>query len=142
MRTIKANKTQFYELLKKYCPYELPQMKDTDFEKAMRADAYWLRFSNQKFQWVVAYMEMFCDRPMLRITCRMDDCDMTIPVMEKDVADMVRQTGLRENEKMHPWIIRWTDDGKQVCYTGTKKEVEKYAEVRCKELGKPGYIIA
>ena len=142
MRTIQANKTQFYELLKKYCPYELPQMKDTDFEKAMSRNAYWLRFSNEKFQWVVAYLEMFCDRPTMRITCRMDKYDKVIHVMEKDVVDMVRQIGFQENEEMHPWIIRWTDDGKQECYTGTKKEVEKYAEVRCKELGKPGYIIA
>ena len=75
MRTIKANKTQFYELLKKYCPYTLPRIENTAYEKANRADAYWLRFSNPEGQWVIAYLEMFCNRPTMRISCRLDHYD-------------------------------------------------------------------
>ena len=84
MRTIKANKTQFYNLLQKYSPYELPALKDTAYEKATRADAYWLRFSNPEGQWVIAYLEMFCNRPTMRISCRLDHYDKTITVAEED----------------------------------------------------------
>lgn len=84
MRTIKANKTQFYELLKRYCPYTLPRIENTAYEKANRADAYWLRFSNSDGQWVIAYLEMFCNRPTMRISCRLDHYDKTITVAEEE----------------------------------------------------------
>lgn len=140
MRTIKANKTQFYELLQKYSPYTLPQIKDTAYEKATRADAYWLRFSNLAGQWVIAYLEMFCNRPTMRISCRLDHYDKTITVAEEDVKDMVREAS-RGDRREHVWTIRWTDDSGIDSYTGTEEDAEKYAAEKCKELGKPGYIL-
>lgn len=141
MRVIKANKTQFYNLLQKYSPYELPKIKDTAYEKATRADAYWLRFANKEGQWVIAYLEMFCDRPTMRISCRLDHYDKTITVEETDVADMVQEIS-RGERRERVWVIRWTDDSGSECYTGTEEDVEKYAAMRCMELGKRGYVIA
>lgn len=141
MRTIKANKTQFYELLKRYCPYTLPRIENTAYEKANRADAYWLRFSNSDGQWVIAYLEMFCNRPTMRISCRLDHYDKTITVAEEDVKDMVREVS-RGERREHVWVIRWTDDSGSECYTGTEEDVERYAAMRCRELGKRGYVIA
>ena len=141
MRTIKANKTQFYNLLQKYSPYELPALKDTAYEKATRADAYWLRFSNPEGQWVIAYLEMFCNRPTMRIRCRLDYYDKTITVAEEDVKDMVREAS-RGERREHVWVIRWTDDSGRDCYNGTEEGVERYAAMRCRALGKRGYVIA
>ena len=142
MRTIKANKTQFYELLQKYSPYTLPQIKDTAYEKATRADAYWLRFSNREGQWVIAYLEMFYNRPTMRISCRLDHYDKTITVAEEDVKDMVQEISRGGERREHTWVIRWTDDSGSECYTGTEEDVERYAAIRKRELGKPGYVIA
>lgn len=136
MRTIKANKTQLYELIKKYCPYELPKMKDTDFEKATRRDAYWLRFSDPEYRYVVVYCEMFCNIPTLRITCRSDEYDTTIRVKETDIKELVR-----ESRREHVWTIRWTDNSGIDSCRGTEEEAERYAAEKCKELGKPGYIL-
>ena len=141
MRTIKTNKTQFYNLLQKYSPYELPALKDTAYEKATRADAYWLRYANKEGQWVIAYLEMFCNRPTMRISCRLDHYDKTITVAEEDVKDMVREVS-RGERREHVWVIRWTDDRGSECYTGTEEDVERYAAMRCRELGKRGYVIA
>ena len=141
MRTIKTNKTQFYNLLQKYSPYELPELKDTAYEKATRADAYWLRYANKEGQWVIAYLEMFCNRPTMRISCRLDHYDKTITVAEEDVKDMVREVS-RGERREHVWVIRWTDGSGSECYTGTEEDVERYAAMRCRELGKRGYVIA
>lgn len=140
MRTIKANKTQFYNLLRKYSPYELPALKDTAYEKATRADAYWLRFSNQEGQWVIAYLEMFCNRPTMRISCRLDHYDKTITVEEEDVKDMVQEIS-RGERREHVWTIRWTDDSGIDSCRGTEEDAERYAAEKCREHGKAGYIL-
>lgn len=140
MRTIKANKTQFYNLLRKYSRYELPALKDTAYEKATRADAYWLRFANKEGQWVIVYLEMFCDCPTMRISCRLDHYDKTITVEEEDVKDMVQEIS-RGERREHVWTIRWTDNSGIDSCRGTEEEAERYAAEKCRELGKPGYIL-
>lgn len=140
MRAIKANKTQLYELIKKYCPYTLPRIENTVYEKANRADAYWLRFSNQEGQWVIAYLEMFCNRPTMRISCRLDHYDKTITVAEEDVKDMVREIS-RGERREHVWTIRWTDNSGIDSCRGTEEDAERYAARKCREHGKPGYIL-
>ncbi|WP_371296813.1 hypothetical protein [Ruminococcus sp.] len=89
MRTIKINKTQMYGLLQKYCPYILPKMKVVEHEKANRADAYWMRFADPDGKYVTAYLEMHCEEPKLRITCKMDDYDRTIKIDPKDIEEYV-----------------------------------------------------
>ena len=119
----------------------MPTLKDTAYEKATRADAYWLRYANKEGQWVIAYLEMFCNRPTMRISCRLDHYDKTITVAEEDVKDMVREVS-RGERREHVWVIRWTDDSGSECYTGTEEDVERYAAMRCREIGKRGYVIA
>lgn len=89
MRTIKINKTQMYGLLQKYCPYILPKIKDVEYEKANRADAYWMRFTDWKGMYVTVYLEMHCEEPKMRITCKMDDYDRTIKIDPKDIEEYV-----------------------------------------------------
>ena len=138
MRTIKTNKTQFYNLLQKYSPYELPTLKDTAYEKATRADAYWLRYANKEGQWVIAYLD--CGRPTMRISCRLDHYDKTITVNETDIKGMIREIS-RGERREHVWTIRWTDDSGIDSCRGTEEDAEKYAAEKCRELGKPGYIL-
>lgn len=89
MKTIKTNKTQLYGLLQKYSPYILPKIKATEYEKAYRADAYWLRFSDPDGKSVKVYLEMHCNQAKMRITCKADDYDQTIKVDSKDVEKYV-----------------------------------------------------
>ena len=77
----------------------------------------------------------------MRISCRLDHYDKTITVAEEDVKDMVREVS-RGERREHVWVIRWTDDSGSECYTGTEEDVERYAAMRCRALGKRGYVIA
>ena len=89
MKTIKINKTQMYGVLQQYSPYILPKIKAVEYEKANRADAYWMRFADPDGKYVTAYLEMHCEEPKLRIMCRKEDYDQTVKINPKDVEKYV-----------------------------------------------------
>lgn len=139
MQYIKLSKEQLYELVKKYSPYKLPDIENTEFQKAHRAWAYWLEYSSvgtdQESHHVVSYIEYFLGQATMRITCRRDHYDQVLHPALEDMEGMIFEDG-----RDAPWIIRYIQTDERESFRGTDTEVLKHAYEEGKRRGSE-YII-
>lgn len=122
MQYIKLTKGQMYDLVKKYSEYNLPDIEKTEYEKAFRAWAYWLRFTDPEGKHIVAYIEYCLGQARLWIRCKRDKYDVVFHPAPDELKEMIFEDG-----RDAPWIIRYKKTSEVESFRGTDIEVMQYA---------------
>lgn len=78
-----------YKLVEKYSVYKMPEIKETEFEKASRAWAYWIRYINPLGKQVITYLEIHMGQARLRIRCPKDNYDKVFHPELVDLEGMI-----------------------------------------------------